>query len=358
MASNIVNINNTDNNITVTNANQKVIVTDNNTGTSVNVTNPNTPIVQVNTLGPQGSIGAQGPPGSGSTINTSSFATTGSNTFIGNQIISSSSTLFSSSLLITNPNDTQYGIGLNNRSFTPTISSQGPHLGIWVQNNGQAFLGTEYGQTLNIYSNTTNQYSNSAIKVTGSNALITGSLFGTASWAQYVVNGGTINTSAFATTGSNTFIGDQFITGSLNANSQVYEVSFLNGSYNSGSIIINLDQDLITNPNYTRNTNVITVNSSGLYKIYNQCRISVTSGLSGEAELAVFINNNPYRTYFINNIKQNEISTYNFSCVANLNASDTIEFHIYSLTEPFMLDTFSKIYTNVTCSYMTIEKLN
>jgi len=217
MASNIVNINNTDNNITVTNANQKVIVTDNNTDTSVNVTNPNTSIVQVNTLGPQGSIGAQGSPGSGSAINTSSFATTGSNTFIGNQIISSSSTLFSSSLLITNPNDTQYGIGLNNRSFTPTVASQGPHLGIWVQNNGQAFLGTEYGQTLNIYSNTTNQYSNSAIKVTGSNALITGSLFGTSSWAYNVVNGGNINISSFATTGSNTFKGNQIILGSVTA---------------------------------------------------------------------------------------------------------------------------------------------
>ncbi len=237
MASNIVNINNTDNNITVTNANQNVIVTDNNTGTSVNVTNPNTSIVQVNTLGPQGSIGAQGPSGSGSTINTSSFATTG----------------------------------------------------------------------------------------------------------------------------SNTFIGDQFITGSLNADAQVYEVSFLQKDgplYPFGDNLIELDQDLITNPNYTRNTNTITVNSSGLYKIYNQCRISVISGISDAAELAVFINNNPYRTYFINNIKQDEISTYNFSCVANLNASDTIEFHINSVSQPFVLNTFSKIYTSVINSYMTIEKLN
>jgi len=79
MASNIVNINNTDNNITVTNANQKVIVTDNNTGISVNVTNPKTSIVQVNALGPQGGIGAQGPAGN---IDTSSFVTTSSfNTF-------------------------------------------------------------------------------------------------------------------------------------------------------------------------------------------------------------------------------------------------------------------------------------
>ncbi len=121
---------------------------------------------------------------------------------------------------------------------------------------------------------------------------------------------------------------------------------------------IELDQDLITNPNYTRNTNVITVNSSGSYKIYTQCRISVTSGLSGDAELAVVINNNPYRTYYINNIKQTEISTYNFSCVANLSTGDLVEFHINSPIQPFELFTTSKIYTGVINSYMTIEKLN
>jgi len=82
----------------------------------------------------------------GGNINTSTFATTGSNTFVGNQTISGSSTTFSSSLFITNPNDTQYGIGLNNRSFTPTVSSRGPHLGIWVENTGRAHIGTEYGQ--------------------------------------------------------------------------------------------------------------------------------------------------------------------------------------------------------------------
>jgi hypothetical protein len=207
--------------------------------------------------------------------------------------------------------------------------------------------------------------------ITGSfTGSFTGNLIGTASWANNYNEIDPIfveKSASLATTGSNTFIGDQIITGSvnitgsLNADSQVYEVSFLQKDsppYPSGDNLIELDQNLITNPNYTRNTNTITVNSSGLYKIYNQCRISVTSGVSGEAELAVFINNNPYRTYYINNIKQSEISTYNFSCVANLNTSDTIEFHIYSLTEPFVLNTFSKIYTSVINSYMTIEKLN
>jgi hypothetical protein len=231
-----LNINNTDNQVTAVNANQSIIVTDNGstTQTSITVTQPVTSIVLVNALGPVG------PSGNGGNINTSSFATTGSNTFIGNQIIT----------------------------------------------------------------------------------------------------------------------GSVYISGSLNTNAQVYEVSFLQKDsppYPFNDNLIELDQDLITNLNYTRNTNTITVNSSGSYRIYNQCRIRSTV-FAGEAELAVFINSNPYRTYYINNIKQNEISTYDFSCIANLNINDTIEFHINSSTE-FILDTYSKIY-GVINSYMTIEKLN
>jgi hypothetical protein len=51
-------------------------------------------IIEVITQGPQGPVGPQGPLGS---INTSSFATTGSNTFIGNQIITGSISLSGSS---------------------------------------------------------------------------------------------------------------------------------------------------------------------------------------------------------------------------------------------------------------------
>jgi hypothetical protein len=59
-----------------------------------------------------------------------------------------------------------------------------------------------------------------AIKVSGSFARITGSLLGSASYAltaSYAMNGGgtPIDTSAFATTGSNTFRGNQTVTGSL-----------------------------------------------------------------------------------------------------------------------------------------------
>jgi hypothetical protein len=316
-----VNINNTDNQVTAVNANQSIIITDNGSTahTSVTITQPVTSVVLVNTPGPQGAPGT----GSGGTINTSSFVTTSSfNAFTGS-----------------------YNTGSFTGSFTGSLFGTAS----WAASASRAI---------------TSSYVTGSI-FTSTNSALSASYALTASFA--LNGGGNINTSTFATTGSNTFIGDQFITGSvyitgsLNADSQVYEVSFLqknNPPYPFGDNLIELDQDLITNPNYTRNTNTITVNSSGTYRIYNQCRISVTSGLSGEAELAVFINNNPYRTYFINNIKQDEISTYNFSCVANLNTSDTIEFHINSLSQPFVLIEFSKIYTSIINSYMTIEKLN
>jgi len=51
-------------------------------------------VIEVITQGPQGPVGPQGPSGS---INTGSFATTGSNTFIGNQIITGSISLSGSS---------------------------------------------------------------------------------------------------------------------------------------------------------------------------------------------------------------------------------------------------------------------
>jgi hypothetical protein len=245
-----------------------------------------------------------------------SLATTGSNTFIGDQNIVGNVTVGTNS----------DGIVGGFQIYSPTQND----FGLWGNgDNGIAVYSTEL--------------------------------------TQYIYGAGNYTVGFPYGTPVHNFIGDQtitgsvYITGSLNADAQVYEVSFLQKDsppYPFGDNLIELDQDLITNSNYTRNTNTITVNSSGAYKIYTQCRISVASGLTDEAELAVFINSNPYRTYYINNIKSSELSTYNFSCVANLNTSDTIEFHITSLAQPFALYTFSKIYTSIINSYMTIEKLN
>jgi hypothetical protein len=117
---------------------------------SVNVNNSNISVIQVTTLGPQGPQGPAGPPGpSGSegNVNTSSLVTT------------SSFNAFTSS----------YSTG----SFTGSF---------------------------------------------------TGSLFGTSSYAltaSFILNDGGINTSSFATTGSNTFVGHQTISGSLKVSGSV-----------------------------------------------------------------------------------------------------------------------------------------
>jgi hypothetical protein len=81
-----VNINTENNTVSIQDINQEISVTDNNKNTTVSIPQTNTNIVQVNTPGPQGPVGPVGT-GGGSSIDTGSFATTGSNIFYGNQII-------------------------------------------------------------------------------------------------------------------------------------------------------------------------------------------------------------------------------------------------------------------------------
>jgi hypothetical protein len=338
-----VNINNTDNQVTAVNANQSIIITDNGSTahTPVNVTQPITSVVLVNTLGPIGPQGPVGPGGGG-----------------GDFVTTASFNAFTSS----------YSTGSFTGSFTGSLFGTSS----WAFSSSQAltasFLQVATYQITSSWAvsastSITSSYVTGSI-FTSSNPALSASYALTASFAMN--GGGNINTSTFATTGSNTFIGDQtitgsvYITGSLNADAQVYEVSFLDRvstSYSIGDNTIDLDQDLITNPNYTRSTNTITVNSSGLYKIYTQCYLQPATIAGTAADIAIFINNNAYKSSYIAEIKNNIAPTYDFSCVANLNTNDTIEFHINAQFSTFVLYALSPIY-NVTCSYMTIEKLN
>jgi hypothetical protein len=85
-----VNINTENNTVSIQDINQEISVTDNNKNTTVSIPQTNTNVIQVNTPGPQGAVGPAGTGGGGSSIDTGSFATTGSNIFIGNQTISGS----------------------------------------------------------------------------------------------------------------------------------------------------------------------------------------------------------------------------------------------------------------------------
>lgn len=154
-----------------------------------------------------------------------SFATLNSNVFYGLQTITASST--SPSVLDMHAKNDGLWVF---RMYNDTYSSSSMTLAGWVDNDGISFFGTEVDKPLYIYAN--GQYYTPVIKVTGSNAFITGSLHGTSSWAYDVVNGSTIDTSSFATTGSNTFTDSQTIVGNLTFPSS----SFISTTNTSGSL--------------------------------------------------------------------------------------------------------------------------
>ena len=89
MAGNSIEINSNVNDINIQPDFNKITVV-NPDNTSVTVTQPVTNVIQVAIPGPAGSAGPAGPIGPSGSFETGSFATTGSNNFIGNQIITGS----------------------------------------------------------------------------------------------------------------------------------------------------------------------------------------------------------------------------------------------------------------------------
>jgi hypothetical protein len=142
-----VNITLNTNTIEVNTTNNQIVVTDPTNPTTVNVVQPVTTVVEVITPGPQG---PQGPPGTGSIANTGSFVTT------------SSFNAFTSS----------YTTG----SFTGSFTGDGSGLtNLPVQNINTSSFATTGSNTF-----IGNQVISGSLNVSGS---ITGSLFGTASFA-------------------------------------------------------------------------------------------------------------------------------------------------------------------------------
>ena len=161
--------------------------------------------------------------GSGGNINTGSFATTGSNTFSGSQIIRSSG---GAPLIV------------DHYDATPTqntlIGFNKSGSAIWSIGN----LGTD--DSFVLYNPNTFQ---SPISVAqNNNVTFAGNIYATN------LTGSTINTSSFATTGSNNFNGNQTITGSLTISGsntadvivqgQIFVSSSLSGSTNRAQITV------------------------------------------------------------------------------------------------------------------------
>ena len=169
--------------------------------------------------------------GSGGSINTGSFATTGSNTFTGNQSITNSTLRLSAGSPIVwtgsaTLNDWNYAPLITADSSRFMISPQGvfassPNI-IYVNMSGSLGIGKMPTASLDV--------SGSLFVANG----ITGSLLGTASFA---LTASYYNTSALATTGSNSFNGVQTITGSVLGNVTALSISSNTASLNltSGS---------------------------------------------------------------------------------------------------------------------------
>jgi len=156
----------------------------------------------------------------GPIIGTGSFATTGSNTFYGNQIISGSG--INTILQVHGANAEPWAFGIYNDTYNPTQSV----LAGFVDNTGEANIGTEINKPLYIYTNA--NYNNPTVIISSSGVTvgtggITGSLFGTASWALNAL------TSSFAASGNGPFSGS--FSGSLfNLKGTVSHIPFFSQS--------------------------------------------------------------------------------------------------------------------------------
>jgi hypothetical protein len=169
--------------------------------------------------------------GSGGSINTGSFATTGSNIFTGNQIISNSTLRLSagSSIVWTG------SATLNDWNYAPLINADSSRIlfspqGVFATSINQIFINMSGSLGIGKMPTASLDVSGTLFVSNG----ITGSLLGTASFA---TTASYYNTSTLATTGSNRFSGSQTITGSILGNVTALTISSNTASLNltSGS---------------------------------------------------------------------------------------------------------------------------
>jgi uncharacterized protein YaiI (UPF0178 family)/uncharacterized coiled-coil protein SlyX len=173
----------------------------------------------------------------GSTINTGSFATTGSNSFVGDQFLLNSRSLYVSN---DTPQQLKFGSSDNGQAFDMRVTGSGVEQQTWLIENqggiwGNSFFNRMYvDSNLNVNSTFTASLQEGYVWVgnsIGKTSTVATSSFGgglpsgllsssVTNFVDYSASvdarilaitgsGGTINTGSFATTGSNTFTGDQ-----------------------------------------------------------------------------------------------------------------------------------------------------
>jgi len=184
-----VNINTTNNIVSVQTDNNSVIVTNNNTGTTVNVSRPIASVVTVSSPGPQGAVGPQGiqgetgPPTPFTNIGSGVYSTTSSIQISGSFLVSGSSTftnigpaIFSGSVTISD--------SLTVNGFNVITSNQTSSLTSLSASYANTSSYAYYAETGLTSSYATTAGTANAVTQLNQNVVITGNLnvFGTASY--------------------------------------------------------------------------------------------------------------------------------------------------------------------------------
>jgi len=200
------------------------------------------------------------------------LATTGSNTFRGNQIISGSG--INTILQVHGANAEPWAFGIYNDTYNPSQSV----LAGFIDNTGEASIGTEVNKPLYIYTNA--NYSNPTLIISSSgvtidntltvNNGITGSLQGTASWANNALTSSFITSSnIYGPFGSNSVISASYALSASHA-SVASSVTTLNQNVTiSGSLTVTDNFTVLGSASITYisestlniGTNLITVNT-------------------------------------------------------------------------------------------------
>jgi hypothetical protein len=193
-----INIIPNDNVISVQDSNNQITITSNTSNVVVDITQPITNTVQVLT-GPQGQKGDQGlagPSGSSANIDTGSLATTGSNAFNGNQTITGS-------LNVSGTLNIGGDVGIQTSETIVNTLEEG---GVFVNKQTNAFQYSPYNG--GPYLNLDIEYQKPLTREIGINTLAIG-------FADLTVQTTAFVPTTYTTTGSNSFNGNQTITGSL-----------------------------------------------------------------------------------------------------------------------------------------------
>jgi hypothetical protein len=170
---------------------------------------------------------------------TGSFATTGSNTFRGNQTISGSLTITGSTNINGTAGTTLFSANADTLIITGSLITSGSvtftgSLGVLGGVTATSFTGSFSGSVVGYVPNTTTA---SFITTTQTGSFVTTSSFNSFTSSINLFTSSVVRnsqTASFATTGSNTFIGNQSISGSFNLSGSMILQSIAagNASYN------------------------------------------------------------------------------------------------------------------------------